>query len=128
LTSIKRAKNGGKKGEKGGGAVRKILTFGTGVAAVLWGITQPLHISHVVISIPYLCIIMIKKFNIIASHMSDGAMQENPSYEMGITKYARMRQDRIKDQKIAMMTEAYKRAEASEMENEIGMIMPFVKR
>lgn len=71
---------------------------------------------------------MIKKFNIIASHMSDGAMQENPSYEMGITKYARMRQDRIKDQKIAMMTEAYKRAEASEMENEIGMIMPFVKR
>jgi hypothetical protein len=55
-------------------------------------------------------------------------MQESPSYEMGISKYAKMRQDRMKNQKIEMMTEAYKRAEASEMENEIGMIMPFVRK
>jgi hypothetical protein len=67
---------------------------------------------------------MIKKFNIIASHVSSGAMQESPSYEMGISKYAKMRQDRMKNQKIEMMTEAYKKAE----ENEIGMIMPFVRK
>lgn len=69
-----------------------------------------------------------KKFNIIASHVSYGAMQESPSYEMGISKYAQMRKDRMKEQKIEMMSEAYKRAEQSEVENELGMIMPIIKR
>ena len=71
---------------------------------------------------------MIKKFNIVSSHISYGNTQESPSYEMGISKYAKMRQDRMREKKIEMMTEAYKRAESSEMENEIGMIMPFVRK
>ena len=69
-----------------------------------------------------------KKFNIVASHVSYGITQESPSYEMGISKYAQMRKDRMKQQKIEMMSEAYKRAERSEMENEMGIIMPIIKR
>lgn len=69
---------------------------------------------------------MIKKFKVIASHMSSGAMQESPSYEMGISKYARMRQDMLQNKKINMMAEAYRKAE--DTEPSLGMIMPFVKR
>jgi hypothetical protein len=47
---------------------------------------------------------------------------------MGISKYAQMRKDRMKEQKIEMMSEAYKRAERSEDENEMGIIMPIIKR
>lgn len=50
-------------------------------------------------------------------------MQESPSYEMGISKYAKQRKDRMKEQKIEMMAEAYKRAEKSEDEMEI-VFMP----
>ncbi len=64
-----------------------------------------------------------EKFKIVASHVSYGAMQESPSYEMGISKYAKQRKDRMKEQKIEMMAEAYKRAEKSEDEMEI-VIMP----
>jgi len=74
----------------------------------------------------YICDIMIKKFNIIASHLSSGAMQEAPSYEMGISKYARMRQEMLANKKINMMAEAYRKAEESEPE--MGMIMPMVKK
>ena len=74
----------------------------------------------------YICHIMIKKFNIIASHISSGSMQEAPSYEMGISKYARMRQEMLANKKINMMAEAYRKAEESEPE--MGMIMPMVKR
>ena len=69
---------------------------------------------------------MMKKFNIIASHVSNGSMQEAPSYEMGISKYARMRQEMKQNKKINMMAEAYRKAEESEPI--IGMIMPMVKR
>jgi len=55
--------------------------------------------------------------------VSYGAMQESPSYEMGISKYAKQRKDRMKEQKIEMMAEAYKRAEKSEDEMEI-VVMP----
>ena len=79
-------------------------------------------------NIPYICSIMIKKFNIVSSHISYGNTQESPSYEMGISKYAQMRKDRMKEQKIEMMSEAYKRAERSEDENEMGIIMPIIKR
>ncbi len=64
-----------------------------------------------------------EKFKIVASHVSYGAMQESPSYEMGISKYAKQRKDRMKEQKIEMMAEAYKRAEKSEDAMEI-VIMP----
>jgi hypothetical protein len=64
-----------------------------------------------------------EKFKIVASHVSYGAMQESPSYEMGISKYAKQRKDRMKEQKIEMMAEAYKRAEKSEDEMEI-VVMP----
>ncbi len=64
-----------------------------------------------------------EKFKIVASHVSYGTMQESPSYEMGISKYAKQRKDRMKEQKIEMMAEAYKRAEKSEDEMEI-VIMP----
>jgi hypothetical protein len=74
----------------------------------------------------YICHIMIKKFNIIASHISSGSMQEAPSYEMGISKYARMRQEMLANKKINMMADAYRKAEESEPE--MGMIMPMVKR
>jgi hypothetical protein len=77
-------------------------------------------------NIPYLCHIMIKKFNIIASHLSSGSMQEAPSYEMGISKYARMRQEMLANKKINMMADAYRKAEESEPS--LGMIMPMVKR
>ena len=77
-------------------------------------------------NIAYLCPIMIKKFNIVASHISYGATQESPSYEMGISKYAQMRKDRMKEQKIEMMSEAYRRAERSE--DAMEMLMPIVKR
>ena len=69
---------------------------------------------------------MMKKFNIIASHVSNGSMQEAPSYEMGISKYARMRQEMKQEKKINMMAEAYRKAEESEPS--LGMIMPMVKR
>jgi hypothetical protein len=42
---------------------------------------------------------------------------------MGISKYAKQRKDRMKEQKIEMMAEAYKRAEKSEDEMEI-VVMP----
>jgi hypothetical protein len=45
---------------------------------------------------------------------------------MGISKYAQMRKDRMKEQKIEMMSEAYKRAERSE--DAMEMLMPIVKR
>jgi hypothetical protein len=77
-------------------------------------------------NIPYLCDIMIKKFNIIASHLSSGSMQEAPSYEMGISKYARMRQEMLANKKINMMADAYRKAEESEPS--LGMIMPMVKK
>jgi hypothetical protein len=64
-----------------------------------------------------------EKFKIVASHVSYGAMQESTSYEMGISKYAKQRKDRMKEQKIEMMAEAYKRAEKSEDEMEI-VVMP----
>ena len=91
-------------------------------------ITQiPLYYTYLAVrNIPYLCHIMIKKFNIIASHISSGSMQEAPSYEMGISKYARMRQEMLANKKINMMAEAYRKAEESE--SEMGMIMPMVKR
>lgn len=79
-------------------------------------------------NIAYICSIMIKKFNIVSSHISYGNTQESPSYEMGISKYAQMRKDRMKEQKIEMMSEAYKRAERSEDENEMSIIMPIIKR
>ena len=77
-------------------------------------------------NIPYICNIMMKKFNIIASHLSSGSMQEAPSYEMGISKYARMRQEMLANKKINMMADAYRKAEESEPS--LGMIMPIVKR
>ena len=77
-------------------------------------------------NLAYICRIMMKKFNIIASHISSGSMQEAPSYEMGISKYARMRQEMIANKKINMMAEAYRKAEESEPS--LGMIMPMVKR
>ncbi len=42
------------------------------------------------------------------------------------SKYAQMRKDRMKEQKIEMMSEAYKRAERSE--DAMEMLMPIVKR
>ena len=66
--------------------------------------------------------IMIKKFDIIATHMSEGAMQESPSYEMGVTKYARMRQDMKNEKKINMMAEAFRKGENP------GMIIPLIKK
>lgn len=96
------------------------------------GITPRLYISDdlnsplAVGNIPYICRIMMKKFNIIASHISNGSMQEAPSYEMGISKYARMRQEMKQEKKINMMAEAYRKAEESEPS--LGMIMPMVKR
>ena len=70
---------------------------------------------------------MIKKFNIIANHLSNGAMQEAAGYEMGITKYARMRQERKTQEKIAIVSAGVRRAEAME-EIDLGTIMPFVKK
>jgi hypothetical protein len=64
-----------------------------------------------------------EKFKIVGSHVSYGTMQESPSYEMGISKYAQMRKDRMKEQKIEMMAEAYKRAEKSENENEVEIVL-----
>ena len=96
------------------------------------GITPTLRVSNNSLypskNIAYICSIMIKKFNILSSHISYGNTQESPSYEMGISKYAQMRKDRMKEQKIEMMSEAYKRAERSEDENEMGIIMPIIKR
>lgn len=68
---------------------------------------------------------MIKKFDIIASHVSYGAMQDSPSYEMGISKFAKMRQEMKKEKKIEMMADAYRRAESKE--SEIEIIMPMRK-
>lgn len=92
------------------------------------GITPTVIVSSPSKNIAYICSIMIKKFNIVSSHISYGNTQESPSYEMGISKYAQMRKDRMKEQKIEMMSEAYKRAERSEDENEMGIIMPIIKR
>lgn len=68
---------------------------------------------------------MIKKFDIIASHVSYGAMQDSPSYEMGISKFAKMRQEMKQRKKVDMMAEAYRKAEGKE--NEIEIIMPMRK-
>ena len=117
--------------------MRKKVTFSMGRARKSGGITPTMRVSNIsctpIIStsnpfknIAYLCPIMIKKFNIVASHISYGATQESPSYEMGISKYAQMRKDRMKEQKIEMMSEAYKRAERSE--DAMEMLMPIVKR
>ena len=92
------------------------------------GITPTVRVSSPSKNIAYICSIMIKKFNIVSSHISYGNTQESPSYEMGISKYAQMRKDRMKEQKIEMMSEAYKRAERSEDENEMSIIMPIIKR
>ena len=106
--------------------MRKKVTFGGDPVRKSVGITPTIIISNPFNNIPYLCSIMIKKFNIVASHISYGATQESPSYEMGISKYAQMRKDRMKEQKIEMMSEAYKRAERSE--DAMEMLMPIVKR
>lgn len=66
---------------------------------------------------------MIKKFDIIASHVSYGAMQESPSYEMGISKFAKMRQEMKQQKKVDMMAEAYRKAE----QPEIVLSMPSIK-
>lgn len=54
-------------------------------------------------------------------------MQETASYEMGITKYARMRQERKTREKIEIVAEGVRRAEVME-EIDLGRIMPFVKK
>lgn len=54
-------------------------------------------------------------------------MQETAGYEMGITKYARMRQERKTQEKIAIVTAGVRRAEVME-EIDLGTIMPFVKK
>jgi hypothetical protein len=126
MNTGKKAKNRGKKVEKGSGAMRKKVTFFGGRLCKTGGITPTVRASNPFKNIAYLCIIMIKKFNIVASHISYGATQESPSYEMGISKYAQMRKDRMKEQKIEMMSEAYKRAERSE--DAMEMLMPIVKR
>lgn len=129
------------------GGMAKKSDFPVGIGAQIGGdnpftphISQPelplLHISGnkfcslllrvAVGNIPYICHIMMKKFNIIASHISNGSMQEAPSYEMGISKYARMRQEMKQEKKINMMAEAYRKAEESEPS--LGMIMPMIKR
>jgi hypothetical protein len=122
----KKGKKRGKKGEKGRGAMQKKVTFSMGRARKSGGITPTLRVSNPFKNIAYICSVMIKKFNIVASHISYGATQESPSYEMGISKYAQMRKDRMKEQKIEMMSEAYKRAERSE--DAMEMLMPIVKR
>ena len=106
--------------------MQKKVTFGGDRARKSGGITPTLRVSNPFKNIPYICSVMIKKFNIVASHISYGATQESPSYEMGISKYAQMRKDRMKEQKIEMMSEAYKRAERSE--DAMEMLMPIVKR
>lgn len=52
-------------------------------------------------------------------------MQDSPSYEMGISKFAKMRQEMKREKKIEMMAEAYRKAEGKE--NEIEIIMPMRK-
>ena len=106
--------------------MRKKVTFGGDPVRKSVGITPTIIISNLFKNIAYICSIMIKKFNIVASHISYGATQESPSYEMGISKYAQMRKDRMKEQKIEMMSEAYRRAERSE--DAMEMLMPIVKR
>lgn len=117
--------------------MRKKVTFGGDPVRKSGGITPTVRLSDIYCTptistsnlfknIAYICSVMIKKFNIVASHISYGATQESPSYEMGISKYAQMRKDRMKEQKIEMMSEAYKRAERSE--DAMEMLMPIVKR
>lgn len=120
-------KSGEKKG-KGEGGYTKNFGFRGGPATQIGGYNPHSEIIYPSENIAYICSIMIKKFNIVSSHISYGNTQESPSYEMGISKYAQMRKDRMKEQKIEMMSEAYKRAERSEDENEMSIIMPIIKR
>lgn len=107
------------------GGYGKKSDFPVGIGAQIGG-DNPQTVYIWQQNLAYICCIMMKKFNIIASHISSGSMQEAPSYEMGISKYARMRQEMLANKKINMMAEAYRKAEESEPS--LGMIMPMVKR
>ncbi len=47
--------------------------------------------------------------------------------EMGLTKFARMRKENMQEKKVAMMTEAYRRADAIEKMEEM-ILMPIKRR
>ena len=112
-----------KKSVFGGDPVRK--SGGITPTVIVSGSPNRPHIS-LPNTLTIFASIMIKKFDIIATHMSEGAMQESPSYEMGVTKYARMRQDMKNEKKINMMAEAFRKGENPGPS--LGMIMPLIKK
>jgi len=74
----------------------------------------------------YLCCIMYGKENLTIK--GGRLINEGPETgEMGLTKFARMRKENMQEKKVAMMTEAYRRADAIEKMEEM-ILMPIKRR